>query len=569
MCEIDRAGSDILSLRARCRRTADHRHPGVAGRNDHPRRPLPAGAPATVPGTDRAERAAVQAGVARPNRATQGRAQHPVDHDRRCRFRRTVDLRRRDTDSDARPARRQRAAVHELPHDVAMLADPRGAAHGTQPPFGRFRRHLGTRNRVSGLQQRHGAGERDRRTHPEGQRLPDIVVRQEPQHAGVRDQPRRAVRPVADRHGFRLLLRVQRRRRQPVGADAHAQYDADHAVRRPARLEPHYGHGRRGHRLDARARRHRPVAAVLHLLRAGRDAFAAPPDTGVDQQDQRHAPLRQGLRGGPRADLRQPEAARCDSTGRPADTVAQGHAEDLGPAHPGGTQAAREGSRRLRGLPRLCRPRDRPRDPGDRRHGQARQHPRHLHQRRQRRLGRGLGDGHVERGPTIQRRQPVGRREHDVLRQVGRCRHLSALLVRMGLDVQHAVQVDQADRVVLRRDEERHGDFLAGADQGQRRSPLAVPPRHRHRAHAARGVRHRATGAGGRHRTEADRGGEPRVHLRQGRGRIRRAVAAPDAVLRDARRLWPVQRRVDAQRQAAARSVAACRRGDPRSGHGL
>jgi arylsulfatase len=39
--------------------------------------------------------------------------------------------------------------------------------------------------------------------------------------------------------------------------------------------------------------------------------------------------------------------------------------------------------------------------------------------------------------------------------------------------------------VLLRRHEERHGDLLAGTDQGQGRHPLAVPPCGRHRSDAA------------------------------------------------------------------------------------
>ena len=45
---------------------------------------------------------------------------------------------------------------------------------------------------------------------PARQRLFDVVVRQGPQHAGLRGQPGRAVRPVADRHGLRVLLRLRR-----------------------------------------------------------------------------------------------------------------------------------------------------------------------------------------------------------------------------------------------------------------------------------------------------------------------------------------------------------------------
>ena len=65
-----------------------------------------------------------------------------------------------------------------------------------------------------------------------------------------------------------------------------------------------------------------PVDAVLRLLRARRHARAAPPDAGMDQEDQRHASVRQGLERAARPDLRQPEEARRDPAGRQADALA-------------------------------------------------------------------------------------------------------------------------------------------------------------------------------------------------------------------------------------------------------
>ena len=93
----------------------------------------------------------------------------------------------------------------------------------------------------------------------------------------------------------------------------------------------------------------------------------------------------------------------------------------------------------------------------------------------------------------------------------------------VGLGVRHAVQVDQAGSVLLRRHAAGHGDLLAGADQGQGRHPLAVPPCDRHRADDPGGHRHPGAGHGGRHRAEADRRREHGLHLRQ--GQCRRAVA--------------------------------------------
>ena len=72
--------------------------------------------------------------------------------------------------------------------------------------------------------------------------------------------------------------------------------------------------------------------AVLRLLRAGRHARPAPSDAGMDQEDQRHAPVRPGLEQAARADLREPEEARRDSGQRQADAVAEGPAQGMGPA---------------------------------------------------------------------------------------------------------------------------------------------------------------------------------------------------------------------------------------------
>ena len=63
----------------------------------------------------------------------------------------------------------------------------------------------------------------------------------------------------------------------------------------------------------------------------------------------------------------------------------------------GREEAVHPAGRRVCRLSRLHRPRDRPRDPGGRGHGQARQHADHLHQRRQRLSRRGHAGRHAER----------------------------------------------------------------------------------------------------------------------------------------------------------------------------
>ena len=56
------------------------------------------------------------------------------------------------------------------------------------------------------------------------------------------------------------------------------------------------------------------------------------------------------------------------------------------------------------------------------------------------------------------------------------------MAVPLGVGLRHAVLVDQADRLALRRHAAGHGDLLAEGDQGQGRHPQPVPPRDRHRA---------------------------------------------------------------------------------------
>ena len=78
--------------------------------------------------------------VGAARRAAEGRAQRAAHHDRRQRVRRAGHLRRRRSDSGDGSHREGRAALHELPLDVAVLAVARGVDHRTQPPRRRLRR---------------------------------------------------------------------------------------------------------------------------------------------------------------------------------------------------------------------------------------------------------------------------------------------------------------------------------------------------------------------------------------------------------------------------------------------
>ena len=82
------------------------------------------------------------------------------------------------------------------------------------------------------------------------------------------------------------------------------------------------------------------------------------------------------------------------------------------------------------------------------------------------------------------------------------------------LGVRHALQVDQAGGLPLRRDPAGHGHLVARPHQGRGRRSPPVPPHHRHRADDPRGHGHQGAGRGRRHQAEADRGREHGVHLR-------------------------------------------------------
>ncbi len=283
-------------------------------------------------GVDQGRRAAVQALVGAARGAAQGRAERAADHHRRCRLRRAQHLRRRDPDADDGPHRQGRPALQPHVLDRAVLAHARRADHRAQPPFGRLRRDLRAVHRLPGLQQHHRPRQGHHRPHAARQRLRHLVVRQEPQHAGLRRQPGRALRPVAQRHGLRVLLRLRRRRRQPVAAEPVPQHDADLPVPGQAGLEPDHRHGRRRDRLhDA----HPPDAARqadLHQVRARRHARAAPPDQGVGRQDRGDEAVRRRLRKAARDHLREPEAPGRDPAGHPARAVAGTDAQALGAA---------------------------------------------------------------------------------------------------------------------------------------------------------------------------------------------------------------------------------------------
>ena len=228
---------------------------------------------------------------------------------RRRRLRRLERLRRAVQHAEFRATRGRRAEVHPLPHDRPVLADARRTAQRPEPPLGRDGRHH--RDRDIGARLQLGATEEQgaRRGNPQAQWLLDGAVRQMPRGACVGDEPDGAVRRLAHRQRLRALLRLHRRRDEPVRPGDLPRHRADRAGGRPGGGLPlHRGHDRSRHRVDPAAEGADGGQAVLRLLRARRDARAAPRSAGVVRQVQGQVRRRLGCSA--RAELCSPEGAR-------------------------------------------------------------------------------------------------------------------------------------------------------------------------------------------------------------------------------------------------------------------
>ena len=109
-------------------------------------------------------------------------------------------------------------ALQPVPHDGGLLADADGAAQRPQPPHEQHGRDHRDGHGVSG---QHGAAPEQRgaaRRDAAAQRLQHRLLRQEPRDGALGGQPLRPDRPLADAVRVRRVLRLLRRRDEPVGA---------------------------------------------------------------------------------------------------------------------------------------------------------------------------------------------------------------------------------------------------------------------------------------------------------------------------------------------------------------
>ena len=223
-------------------------------------------------------------------------------------------VRRRHSDTSARSHRTKRPALHQLPFDRAVLADARGFDHRPQSPFDGLRRHRRAGHGYPGYDSiitkdkaTIGRILTDNGYHTawfgKNHNTPEYQASQ----AGPFDQWPTGM-------GFEYFYGF-------MGGDTN-QWQPGNLVRNTTPIYPYEGKprlesddsdGRRGDRLcksyECAVARH----AVLHQVRAGRDACASSPDGGMGEEDQRHASVRSGLEQAARDHLRETRSGSVSS----------------------------------------------------------------------------------------------------------------------------------------------------------------------------------------------------------------------------------------------------------------
>ena len=183
----------------------------------------------------------------------------------------------RHPDADAAAPGRQRPALHAVAHHRAVLADALVLPHRAQPPPERHGVHRRGRDRLPGLERASPQGVRHDRARPARQRLEHLLGRQGPLRPAGGGQPGRPEVQLAAAAGLRPLLRLHRRRDQPVVSDAGRGQPLDRpAVHARGGLPPLQGPRRPGAADDPRQQVVLAVAAVVHVVLPGRQPRAPP-----------------------------------------------------------------------------------------------------------------------------------------------------------------------------------------------------------------------------------------------------------------------------------------------------
>ena len=436
--------------------------------------------------------------------------------------------------------------LHAVPHDGAVLADPLVPADRPQPHAQQHGLHHRGGDRVPERERHDPARERDALRDPRRARLEHLHGRQVAPLPDRRDEPRLDAAQLADRPRLRALVRVPRRRdepvvsrprlRQPSGRPAaHARTRATTSPRTSPTRRSSSSATRRRSRPRSRSSsttRRAPATRRTTRRRSGSTSSRASSTWATRRSASRRSPTRRSSASCPptRSCRRSTRSATETRTGpdgkpfpmldvtRPWDSLnddekrlfarmAEVYAGFLAHAdhHIGRLLDYLEANDQLENTMIVVVS-----DNGASGEGG----PERLRQR----------DEVRQRRP----RRPGPEPGHD--RRPRRHEDLQPLPERLGDGVQHAVQDVEALRVQRRHQRPVH-HLVAGRNEGPRRDPRPVPPRDRPRADDPRRPRRRAAGDDqGAHAVAVRR----RQHAREPRRRLGR-VEAQDAVLRDAR----------------------------------
>ena len=374
-------------------------------------------------------------------------------------------------------------ALQPVPHDRALLADANGAPDGPEPPRQQRRRDHGAGDRLSGQHRCASEQRRAARRDPAAERLQHRGVRQVPRDGAVGGLGSGPFDRWPTRSGFDKFYGF-------IGGETNQWAPAiyDGVVRVEHEPDPNY------HFTTDMTNQAIAWARFQHAMTPDKPVYMyfatgathAPHHAPAEYRQALPRQVRRGLGQAARGDAGAADQARRRAGRDEADREAEGDPGVGRPVRgPEETLCAADGS--LRGICRAHRLRGRPPRAGPRGDGQAEQHAVLLHRGRQR-VERGRRPGrHLQRDAGAQRDRQRHLVAAQVDRSVGQSDDVPAFLDRLGARGQHAVPVDKASRLALRRHTKRNGPALAERHQGEGGGPLAVPSRHRRRADGARG----------------------------------------------------------------------------------